>query len=317
MVDNKKSFSKNKQRRQAADSFDRESFVDKPKKKKSFDDNGFDRKLSDKKPTDRKNITKKNNDFFADKLFSKASDAGNVIKSKQNPHAFLYGTHAVNAALDNENRLLKILYVTPNKQGTYEGYADRVKIRTVSNEEMDNLLPHSAVHQGVALLSVLKEVSETADYTKTDKPVIVLDGLSDPQNIGAILRTCAAFGVEHIIMQAKGSPDITGAMAKAAAGAVESVRIHKVVNLSRTLEELKENNFIVYGADGHSEHCLSEVKFASKSVIVMGAEGNGMRRLIKENCDFTVKIPIHSNVESLNVSNAFAVILYVATTNIK
>jgi 23S rRNA (guanosine2251-2'-O)-methyltransferase len=314
MVENKKSFSKNKQRRERADNAHKLSFVDKPQRKKPMADSGFDRKVTDKKTFDRKNITHKNNDFVRDKKINHDDDIQNIIKTKQNPHAFLYGTHAVNAALDNENRLLKVLYVTPNKQGAYEGYADRVKIRTISNEEMDNLLPHSAVHQGVALLSVLKEVSETADYTKTNKPVIVLDGLSDPQNIGAILRTCAAFGVEHIIMQSKGSPDITGAMAKAAAGAVESVRIHKVINLSRTLEELKDNNFIVYGADGGSENCLSTIKFASKSVIVMGAEGSGMRRLIKENCDFTVKIPIHSCVESLNVSNAFAVILYVATT---
>jgi 23S rRNA (guanosine2251-2'-O)-methyltransferase len=302
MVDsNKKSFSKNKQRRERADNADRVSFVDTRPKKKSFGDNNFDKKKRDFPP--KKNIAPDDADI-------------QTIKSRHNPHLFLYGTHAVNAALDNPNRLLKVLYVTPNKQATYEGYADRVKIRTVLNEEIDNLLPPHAVHQGVALLSVLKDVAQTQDYTKTQKPVVVLDGLSDPQNIGAILRTCAAFGVEHLIMQAKGSPDITGAMAKAAAGAVENVRIHKVVNLSRVLEELKDNHFIVYGADGHSENCLSTIKFAQKSVIVMGAEGDGMRRLIKGNCDFTVKIPIHSTVESLNVSNAFAVILYVATLSV-
>ena len=303
MVDsNKKSFSKNKQRRERADNTDKLSFIDTRPKKKPFGDNHFDKKKRDFLPREKK---------------STADDVDiQTIKSKQNPHSFLYGIHAVNAALDNPNRLLKVLYVTPNKQVAYEGYADRVKIRTVSNEEIDNLLPSHAVHQGVALLSVLKDVAQTQDYTKTQNPVVVLDGISDPQNIGAILRTCAAFGVEHLIMQAKGSPDITGAMAKAAAGAVENVRIHKVVNLSRVLEELKDNHFTVYGADGHSENCLSTIKFAQKSVIVMGAEGDGMRRLIKGNCDFTVKIPIQSTVESLNVSNAFAVILYVATLSV-
>jgi 23S rRNA (guanosine2251-2'-O)-methyltransferase len=166
------------------------------------------------------------------------------------------------------------------------------------------------------LASILKDVAETEDYTKAINPIIMLDGLSDPQNIGAILRTCAAFGVEHLIMQDKGSPDITGAMAKAAAGAVEKVRIHKVTNLSRTLEILKDNHFMVYGADGHSDNSITDVKFSPKSVIVMGAEGDGMRRLIKQNCDFIVKIPIHSEVESLNVSNAFAIILYAATLSI-
>jgi len=303
MSDNKKNFPKNKQRAFRAEMLDKKGLVDKPKPKKPFERLASERNIVADRP---KNFTR-------DRKVNLDNSHINTPKTKQNPHSFLYGIHAVNAALENPNRLLKVLYVTPSKQGAYEGYADRVKIRTITLEEMDNLLPHAAVHQGVALLSVLKDITETEDYTKSDKPVIVLDGLSDPQNIGAILRTCAAFGVQHVIMQAKGSPDITGAMAKAAAGAVETVRIHKVVNLSRTLEELKENNFIVYGADGYSEQTLPDVKFAAKSVIVMGAEGNGMRRLIKENCDFTIKIPIHSTVESLNVSSAFAVILYVAT----
>lgn len=242
------------------------------------------------------------------------TQTANRSKSKlPNPHNLLYGKHAVNAALENPNRVLKVLYVTPSKQAVYEPYYDKVKICNISNDELDNLLPFGAVHQGVALLSILKDVSDTQDYIKTTKPVIVLDGLNDPQNIGAILRTCAAFGVEHLIVQQKGSPEITGAMAKAAAGAVEKVRIHRVVNLSRVLEEFKNNNFMVYGADGHSDTTISDVKFSPKSVIVMGAEGDGMRRLIKDNCDTIIKIPISPQAESLNVSNAFAIILYVAT----
>ena len=242
------------------------------------------------------------------------TQTANRSKSKlPNPHNLLYGKHAVNAALENPNRVLKVLYVTPSKQAVYEPYYDKVKICNISNDELDNLLPFGAVHQGVALLSILKVVSDTQDYIKTTKPVIVLDGLNDPQNIGAILRTCAAFGVEHLIVQQKGSPEITGAMAKAAAGAVEKVRIHRVVNLSRVLEEFKNNNFMVYGADGHSDTTISDVKFSPKSVIVMGAEGDGMRRLIKDNCDTIIKIPISPQAESLNVSNAFAIILYVAT----
>ncbi len=301
MVESKKSFLKNKQRREKADNADKVSFIDKAPRKKTFSDTYTD--------------TKKR-DFSKEKNVASDSKPSKAIKSTHNPHHLLYGTHAVNAALDNPNRILKILYVTPNKQSAYEHYGERVKVRSVTLDEIDNLVPFGAVHQGVALASILQDVSETEDYTKTKNPIIILDGLSDPQNIGAILRTSAAFGVEHLIMQNKGSPDITGALAKAAAGAVEKVRIHKVVNLSRVIDELKDNHFMVYGADGHSDNTLSDVKFSSKSVIVMGAEGDGMRRLIKENCDVIVKVPIQSSVESLNVSNAFAIVLYAATMSI-
>jgi 23S rRNA (guanosine2251-2'-O)-methyltransferase len=303
MVDNKKSFSKNKQRREKASNVDKMSFVDKHIKNKSLNDRPLDKK--------KKDFSKDKNHYSESKIQKQEQPKIKI----SNPHSLLYGTHAVNAALENPNRILKILYVTPNKQSAYEHYGDRVKVRSVSADEMDNLVPFGAVHQGVALASILQDVSETEDYTKTLKPIIVLDGLSDPQNIGAILRTSAAFGVEHLIMQDKGSPDITGAMAKAAAGAIEKVRIHKVTNLSRVLEELKDNNFMIYGADGQSETSISDVKFSPKSVIVMGAEGDGMRRLIKQNCDVIIKIPIESSVESLNVSNAFAIILYAVTVS--
>lgn len=230
--------------------------------------------------------------------------------SRINPHHFLYGTHAVNAALNNPNRVLKILYVASHRQADYERFSDRVKVQTVSSDDLENLLPENAVHQGVALYAVLKDIKETQDFSKGNKPIVILDGITDPQNIGSILRTSAAFGVEHLIIQDKGSPDITGAMAKAAAGAIETVRIHRVVNLSRAIDVLKSNKYMVYAADAESELSLNVINFPQKTAIVMGAEGNGLRRLVKENCDFTFSIPISKTMESLNVSNAFSIIIY-------
>ena len=229
-------------------------------------------------------------------------------------HRYLYGLHTVRAALDNPHRILKKLLVTPARQGIFESYASCVSLTTITAEEMTNILPAGAVHQGVALLAELKDIAETRDYTESEAPVIILDSVNDPQNIGAILRTSAAFGVRHLIMQERGSPDITGAMAKVAAGGLEVVRIHRVPNLSRVIEALQSRNFIVYGADGDSEQSLPQVKFAPKSVIIMGAEGTGLRRLIREKCDMIVKIPMTDTVvESLNVANALSIILYSAT----
>lgn len=230
-------------------------------------------------------------------------------------HNLLFGTHAVDAALENPNRVLKKLYVTPTRQADYETYSSKVKIQTVSKEEMDKLLPNGATHQGVALSAILKDISSEHDFTKSQNPVIMLDGLSDPQNIGSILRSCAAFGVQHVIMQEKGTPEITGTLAKAAAGAVEYVQLHKVTNLVRTLESLKSAEFMVYGADGHSDHVLNDISFPTKTVIVVGSEGNGIRRLVKNNCDMLFKIPMSPVMESLNVANAFAITLYAVTQN--
>ena len=281
----------------------------KPFDRKPFDKQRFNK--SEKEPFKKPSLKVKNKKYDNYETDKESTPKLHV----KNPHLLLYGTHAVNAALENPDRVLKMLYVTPNRQEDYEAYSKQVKLRTVSKEEMDSLLPATSVHQGIALLSDLKEVAATQDFTASKTPIVMLDGLSDPQNIGAILRSCAAFGVHHLVMQDKGSPEITGALAKAAAGAVEAVRIHKVVNLSRALESLQAKKFMVYGADGHSETSLDTINFPVKSVIVMGAEGSGMRRLVRENCDCLFKIPMADHVESLNVSNALAITLYAVSVS--
>ena len=145
-------------------------------------------------------------------------------------------------------------------------------------------------------------------HLETDT-VMILDGVTDPHNVGAILRVCAAFGCKSLVMQDRSAPQITGALAKSAAGAAEYVDIIRVKNLARTVRDLKKNGYMIYGADGGSETSLPDVKFSTKSVIIMGSEGSGMRRLVREECDFIVSIPMDPQMESLNVSVASGILL--------
>ena len=146
--------------------------------------------------------------------------------------------------------------------------------------------------------------------------VLILDQVTDPQNVGAIIRSCAAFGADALIMQDKNAPAESGAMVKASAGTIEFLPVCRVTNLSRAIEHLKKAGFWVAGMDGYAETARRQI--AGNHVhqrrlpvaIVMGSEGKGMRRLVEESCDETVKLPIDARVESLNVSTAAAIALY-------
>ena len=140
--------------------------------------------------------------------------------------------------------------------------------------------------------------------------VLVLDQVTDPRNIGAILRSAAAFDAAAVIVAAAHAPAETGALAKAACGALEIIPFIRVNNLSRALETLKKKGFWIYGLDGYATTLLSDEKLADKTVFVLGSEGDGMRRLTTQSCDYTVKLPISNKVESLNVSNAAVLALY-------
>ena len=145
---------------------------------------------------------------------------------------------------------------------------------------------------------------------KTQCHLLILDQVTDPQNIGAIIRSCAAFETLGLVVQDKNSPLESGAMDKAAAGTIEFVPVARVTNLSRAIETLKDNGFWVMGMDGYADTTIDKINKSGKIAIVMGSEGKGMRRLVQENCDSSVKLPISSNVESLNVSTAAAIALY-------
>ncbi len=225
-------------------------------------------------------------------------------------HFFLYGTHAVQAALDNPKRVKRTLYMTGNA-------ADRMTVppkiyaHTVDSDWLDKHLPPHSVHQGVALEVQALPQPSLRELAAMGKPLIMLDQVSDPQNIGAILRSAAAFDAAGVIVQEKNAPRESATMAKIAAGALESVALVSVTNLTRALKELQTLDYWSVGLDSEAEYALSKHKLGLRTVLVMGAEGAGLRRLIAENCDLLGKLPIYGQMESLNVSVATGIALYV------
>lgn len=227
----------------------------------------------------------------------------------------LYGRHAVFAALNNPVRKIKKLLCTFENAAEIRQKFPTLMPAIVEKKELDRLLGNEAVHQGFALYCqplegwALDELCCTAD--SCDKCcVLILDQVTDPQNIGAIIRSAAAFGALAVIVQDKNSPKESGAMAKAAAGTLEIVPVVRTANLSRAIEVLKKNGFWVAGMDGYATTTIDQLDKNGKIAVVMGSEGSGMRRLVEENCDMTIRLPISEKVESLNVSTAAAIVLY-------
>ena len=225
---------------------------------------------------------------------------------------WLWGRHAVQAALVNPRREgFERLLLAPGKALDNTGGAAP---EVLENSEISRLLPAGAVHQGFALLArplaaaALEDIAEPASGV-----ILMLDQVTDPQNIGTILRTAAAFGVKGLVLQDRHAPALAGVLAKAAAGAVDVTPVARVVNLSRALQRLAELGWRAVGLDGSSESSLDQVLDGGPTVLVLGSEGDGMRRLVAEHCDATARIAEARGFESLNVSAAAAVALYEAT----
>lgn len=233
----------------------------------------------------------------------------------KNQPLIIYGRHAVLSALSNPKRKIQKLLITSENRTEIEKLSSSVPFSIVDKKDFNKILPEDAVHQGFALYCNRLESYDIADLIEMaeDKKrccILILDQVTDPQNIGAIIRSCAAFDTLGLVVQDKNSPLESGAMDKAAAGTIEFVPIARVTNLSRAIETLKENDFWVMGMDGYADTTIDKINKDGKIAIVMGSEGKGMRRLVQENCDSSVKLPISSNVESLNVSTAAAITLY-------
>jgi 23S rRNA (guanosine2251-2'-O)-methyltransferase len=192
---------------------------------------------------------------------------------------------------------------------------DRVRVEVQDPGVIDRLLPPGAVHQGAALEAwPLKSLDLDEILDKPcpagRKVVLVLDQLSDPHNVGAILRTAAAFAVTAVIVQSRHAPPQSGALAKAASGALDLIPYVEVVNIARALDELAERGFWRIALAGDGEQSLSEAVPSGDVALVLGSEGSGIRRLVREHCEASAFIPMSRAMESLNVSNAAAVALY-------
>ena len=229
--------------------------------------------------------------------------------------AWLHGLHAVAAALGNPARRLKRLLLTEEAEAELRRRLPppwRIAAERTDKARFATFLPPDTVHQGAALLAEpLPDLPLDRAVEQGSGPVLVLDQVTDPRNVGAILRSAAAFGASAVVMQDRHAPPETGALARAASGALEIVPVVRVVNLARALATLKQEGLWVVGLDGAAPVTLAQAKLGGRRVaLVLGAEGEGMRRLTRETCDELARLPISPAMESLNVSAAAAVALY-------
>jgi len=214
------------------------------------------------------------------------------------------------AALANPERRIERLVATRNGAARLP---EGAKPEIVEPDLLDRLLPQQAVHQGLALKAAPLEglALEDACLPPDARPVVVLDQLTDPQNVGAVFRSAAAFGARALVLQDRNAPPLTGALAKAAVGAIEAVPHARVVNIARTLETLQEHGYLTLGLAGEAERTLAQAVEDTRPVaLVVGAEGKGLRPLVAARCEALARIPMAPAMESLNASVAAAIALY-------
>lgn len=217
------------------------------------------------------------------------------------------------AALANQDRPCYRLLATEAALAGVEASARarQLAVEKVPPERLGQILPPDAPHQGLALNVGPLPERDPSEFGRDDRSLLLaLDQVSDPRNLGAILRTAAALGVEGVLLPQRRSAELNGACAKAASGALDLVPVVEVVNLGRTLADLKQRGYWIVGLDAAGAAALETLDLPPRVVLVLGSEGEGLRRLTREHCDLMVRIPIGRSVESLNVSNAAAIALY-------
>lgn len=268
------------------------------------------------------------------KAVSKGRETGAKPRSSRHPPAagdqaagyWIYGAHAVLAALANPERRCRRL-VTAREAAAWQGRlaelagarADLAGADSLPRAELERLLPAGAVGQGLALLvdplphrslgQILAAKAQTAPAAPR-RLLVALDQVTDPQNVGAVLRSAAAFGAAGLVVPERHSAPESGALAKAASGALDILPMARVSNLARALDDLKTAGFWCVGLAQEAEAELGNEHPGEALVLVLGAEGKGLRRLTRERCDLLVRLPTRGAIASLNVSNACAVALY-------
>lgn len=222
----------------------------------------------------------------------------------------LYGIHSVREALLNPKRRFRTLLATENGLlRLSEGLSLPLAPQLVKPEEISKRLEPDAVHQGVYLEAERLPLLRLSEIPQ-DRLIVALDQVTDPHNVGAIFRSCAAFAVGAVLTTFRHSPEISGVLAKAASGALEHVPMIGVTNLSRALNELKEGGFQIVGLDSEAEIPLAGLALRRPVVLVLGAEGKGLRQSTRALCDALARLDLPGAIRSLNVSNAAAISLY-------
>lgn len=238
-------------------------------------------------------------------------------------HISLFGSHAVREAILNPARDIKAIYATDATademirimEEAHKLGVHRPEPMVVDRDLLDRSLPKGTVHQGVACDAVpleevfLPELLNRAAQ-KERSVLVMLDQVTDPHNMGAILRSACAFGADGVIVQSRNAPELGGIVAKTASGAVEHLPVVYETNLARTIESLKERGYFALAMDERGAQTLAEAPKYDRTLLVLGAEGPGLRPLIREHCDVLLRLPTGGKFSSLNVSNAAAVALY-------
>jgi 23S rRNA (guanosine2251-2'-O)-methyltransferase len=256
---------------------------------------------------------------FAGKRFGpgkpRAAPWRGPLRDRDGP-VVLYGWHSVKAALENPQRSFHRLLATENaaRRLAEENVALGVKLDMVRPDAIETLVGPEAVHQG--LYAEADPLPSPALEDVASGVLLVLDQITDPHNVGAILRSAAAFAVTAVVTTARHTPEATGVLAKAASGALEYVPIVTIGNLSQALRTLKDLNTLVVGLDSSGEADLATIAFADPVALVLGAEGKGLRQLTRTNCDIVARVDLPGRIKSLNVSNATVLALFVATTRL-
>jgi 23S rRNA (guanosine2251-2'-O)-methyltransferase len=226
------------------------------------------------------------------------------------------GKHAVLSAIKNPKRKINKLIITEENEKDFnpKNFNKKIIIEIKNKKEIDKIfIDENIVHQGVAAEIESIPAIELKEFLKIKNnfknTLIVLDDITDQRNIGSIIRSCSAFNINAVILLEKNYNPKNKMMYKSASGAMEIVNIIPVSNIINALEVLKKNNYWVYGLDGNAKENIEDQKWSNQNVFVFGSEGDGLRRLVKENCDHLIKIQINKEIESLNVSNAVSVTL--------
>ncbi len=244
------------------------------------------------------------------------------MKKHQKTKSNLYGFHACHEAWLNRERQIRALYITEQAMKGFSECLKQAEKRNIERPspiitdkgQMDKMLPQGAVHQGVAIDSAPLEEIDLQDliiksHGQERTVLAILDQVTDPHNVGAILRSASAFGISGVIMQKKHAPTLDGVLAKTACGAVDHIPVAQATNLSRAIEDLQAEGFFILGLDERGEDTLHKIDH-DKVVLVLGSEGSGIRPLIKDHCDGLIRLPTQGAIASLNVSNAAAVSFY-------
>jgi 23S rRNA (guanosine2251-2'-O)-methyltransferase len=231
--------------------------------------------------------------------------------------AILYGWHTVTLALQNRARKIRRLLLTENavRRLAEENIAVRITPDIVRPAEIDRLLGPDAVHQGF-YAEADPLAAPDIETLAADGIVLVLDQITDPHNVGAILRSAAAFAVKAIVTTARHSPEATGVLAKSASGALELVPLVTVQNLARALTRLNERGFLTVGLDSEGTEDLSRIALRAPLALVLGAEGKGLRQLTRQTCSHLARLDMPGAIKSLNVSNAAVLALYVGASRL-